>query len=355
MIYSIFVTAGLENIARQEIIARFGGTDKFKIVMRKPQRIVFQYAGNPKDLLSLRTAEHLFLVIKHIPNMTRSRSSLTAIKGSLTRFNFRETLTCCRQVGINMRKRIPFRVISRMSGFRNFQKRDLQQVVERALIDRGWQLTHSSSGLDVWTEVHGQDAYISIRLSKQDMAQRSNKQARMPQSIKPTLAFGMVQLSQPHANDIFLDPMCGTGTILLERAYAERYRYLIGGDISTEALNATQKNFGRQHQPRQFFHWDAQSLPIQPNSVDKIVCNLPIIEKNERATQQLASLHRKCLQQFETALKQGGKMVLLTGQPAILDKILKQQKSLKTRQRVSVDVSGKRGRIFVVGCVSVLS
>ena len=253
MIYSIFVTAGLENIARQEIIARFGDTEQFKIVMRKPQRIVFQYAGNPKDLLSLRTAEHLFVVVKHIPKMTRSRSSLTAIKSSLARFNFSETLSCCRQTGISMRRRIPFRVISRMSGFRNFQKRDLHQVVERALIDRGWQLTQSSSGLDVWAEVHGQDAYISIRLSRHNMAQRSNKQTRISQSIKPTLAYSMVWLSQPHPNDIFLDPMCGTGTILLERAFAGRYRYLIGGDISKDTLDATVRNFGRKHQPRQFF------------------------------------------------------------------------------------------------------
>lgn len=347
MIYSIFVTAGLENIARQEIIARFGHTDKFKIVMRKPQRIVFQYSGNPKDLLSLRTAEQLFLVIKHIPNMTHSRSSLTTIRNSLTRFNFGEALTCCRQIGIRLRKRIPFRVISRMSGFRNFQKRDLQQVIERVLIDRGWQLTQSNSGLDVWTEVHGQDAYISIRLSKPDMAQRSNKLARMPQSIKPTLAYSMVWLSQPQSNDIFLDPMCGAGTILLERAFAGRYRYLIGGDISKDALNATVRNFGRQHQPRQFFHWDTQSLPLQPNSVDKIVCNLPIVERNEN-TSQLTNLYRKCLVQFETVLKNGGKMVLFTLHPSLLDKILKQQKSLKTRQQVSIDLRGKRGKIFVI-------
>ncbi len=348
MIYSIFVTAGLENIARKEIVARFGDTEKFKILMRKPQRIVFQYPGNPKDLLSLRTAEHLFLVIKHLPKMTRSRSSLTAIRQALTRFNFGETLACCRQVGISMRRRIPFRVISRMSGFRNFQKRDLHQVVERSLIDRGWQLTQSSSsGLDVWAEVHGQDAYISIKLSKPEMAQRSYKQAHVPQSIKPTLAYSMVWLSQPHPNDLFLDPMCGAGAILLERAFAGRYRYLIGGDLSKQALEATQRNFGRKHQPRQFFHWDTQSLPFQPNSVDKIVCNLPVAERNEN-TSQLTNLYRKCFVQYEKVLKTNGKMVLLTLQPALLDKILKQQKSLKMRQRVSVDVGGKRGRISVI-------
>ena len=346
MIYSIFVTAGLENIARQEINSLVGDTKQFKIILRKPQRIVFQYTGSPKDLLSLRTAEQLFLVIKHIPNMTRSRRSLTSISSSLARFNFANTFDCCRQVDIKMRKRIQFRVITRMSGFRNFQKRDLQQIVERSLIDRGWQLTRSSSGIDVWAEMHGEDAHISIRISKPEMAQRSYKQASVPHTLKPTIASSMVRLSQPQPNDIFLDPMCGAGTILLERAFAGRYRFLIGGDLSEGALDATKRNFGRQHQPRQFIHWDAQSLPIQTNSVDKIACNLHIDETRSN----LPQLYKKVLTEFETVIKPGGKMVLLSMQPTLLNKILKQQESMKTRQQVGINVGGKRGRIFVVHC-----
>lgn len=349
MIYSIFVTAGLENLARQEIIARFGDTKQFKIVLRKPQRIIFQYTGNPKELLSLRTAESLFLVIKHIPNMTRSRRSLTAISSFLNRQNFAQAITVCRQVGMSIRKRISFRVISRMSGYRNFQKRDLQQVVERALIDKGWYLSHADSGLDVWVEVHGEDAYISIRLSKPSKSQRSYKREQVPQTLKPAIAYSMVMLSKPQTDDIILDPMCGAGTILLERAFSGRYRHLIGGDLSEEAVRATHKNFGRKHQPCQFFHWDAQSLPLKPNSVDKIISNLPI-ERNNHRDADLGNLYRVCLTQFETVIKPGGKMVLLSMNPTLLNKILKQQNVLNVRQQVGINFSGKRGRIFVVHC-----
>ena len=349
MIYSIFVTAGLENLARQEIISRYGDSEQFKIILRKPQRIVFQYTGNPKDLLSLRTAECLFLVIKHIPKMTRSRRSLTAIRSFLHRNNFTQAINVCRQVGIRVRKRISFGVISRMSGLRNFQKKDLQQIVERSLVDKGWNLSHSGAGLDVWVEVHGEDGYISIRLSKPDMSQRSYKQEHVPQTLKPTIAYSMVRLSTPHPNDIFLDPMCGAGTILLERALARRYRHLIGGDISEEAIYATQRNFGRKHQPRQFFHWDSEVLPIQPNSVDKIVCNLPI-EKSNNRNDNMRDLYKRCLTQFEGVIKPGGRMVLLSMNPGLLNKALKQQHTLHTRQQVGINYSGKRGRIFVVHC-----
>lgn len=349
MIYSIFVNAGLENIARQEIIARFGDTKQFKIVTRKPQRIIFQYMGNPKDVLSLRTAESLFLVIKHFTNMTRSRRSLTSIRNSLNRQNFSQAITACRQVGLSVRKRVSFRVISRMSGYRNFQKRDLQQIVERSLIDKGWTLSHSETGIDVWAEIHGEDGYISVRLSRPDMSQRSYKQVQVPHTLKPTVAHSMVMLSKPHPDDIFLDPMCGAGTILLERAFSGRYRYLIGGDLSEEALRATQKNFGRQHQPRQFLHWDSEVLPIQPNSVDKIVCNLPIDGIGTTNTEIYNHYH--CfIKQFEDVIKPGGKMVLLSMQPAPLNRVLKNQDKLKTRQQVGINLNGKRGRIFVVHC-----
>lgn len=341
MIYSIFVISGLENIARQELNSRFGDTKDFKIILRKPCRIVFQYTGNPKDLLSIRSAEHLFLVIRHINKITRSRSSLASIRHSLTRFNFEEVMITCRQVGLRIKKRVQFRVITRMAGFRNFQKRDLQQVVERVLIERGWKLTDSNTGLDVWNEVYGDDAYISIRLSTSDFALRTRKQVSLSDSIKPTLAYSMVRLSKPKPDDVFLDPMCGAGTILLERANSGRYKYLIGGDMSKNALDATLHNFGRQHQPCQFFLWDVQSLPLQPNSIDKIVCNVPIDLQQDR-------MINGCLDQLNYLINPSGNIVMYTTQGEQLKKIINQYSKLNLRQQIRVGDRDKQGQILVI-------
>lgn len=348
MIYSISVSSGLESLARKEILARFSDSADLKILKREPQKIVFQFNGNPKDLLELRTAEHLHIIAKHITGMTRSRQSLTAIRNAISRLNLQDIANRCRQTGMRLRKRIPFRVICRMSGQRNFQKRDLQQVVEKVFINRGWQLTGSDSGLDILVELHGGDAYISIRISKQYWGERIKKQTRIAHSIKSTIAYGMVSLSQPHPNDVFFDPMCGAGTILLERAYSGRYRYLIGGDISTESLDATKKNFGRQHQPRQFLQCEAEKLPIQPNAVDKIVCNMTINTRTREEVSEISKFYGNALHQFENVLKPRGRMVLLTLDPLLLDKGIKHHPTLKVRQKVNVDVSGKKGRIFVI-------
>ncbi len=347
MLYAITISAGLENIARQELSERFGDSGHLKILERKPQRLLFQYTGNPQELLSLRTPEHLFLILKHVPKMTRSRSSLAALSGSLTRFNFREMFECCQQMGIRVRKRMPFRVTSRLSGKRNFRRIDLQRVVEGALLKRGWSLASGNIALDVWAEIHGDDGYISVKLSKNDMAQRPYKHAHIPASLKPTLAYSMVRLSRPHPDDVFLDAMCGAGTILLERAFTHRYRYLIGGDVSTDALDATVENFGRQHQPRQFFHWDARRLPLHSNTVDKIVCNLPFGETVGNLT-ELTNLYRHSLKEYARVLKPKGRMVLLTSQRTLLDEELQRLRFLNVRQRLRVDVRGKRAWIYAI-------
>ena len=347
MLYAITISAGLETIAREELSERFAETGHLKILERKPQRILFQYTGNPRELLSLRTAEHLFLILKRVPKMTRSRSSLAALSGSLKRFNFKEMFECCRQIGIKVRKRTSFRVTSRLSGKRNFRRIDLQRVVERALLERGWYMESSKSALDIWAEIHGDDGYISVKLSSNDMAQRPYKQAHIPASLKPTLAYSMVRLSRPHPEDVFLDAMCGAGTILLERAFMGRYRYLIGGDVSTDALDATVANFGRKHQPRQFFHWDARRLPFRSNTVDKIVCNLPFGETIGNIP-QLTNLYRQCLGEYERVLRSRGRMVLLTSQHTLLETELKQQRSLRVNQRLIVDVRGMRAWMYVV-------
>lgn len=347
MLYSITVSAGLENIAREELSERFGNTGHLKNLKRKPQRLIFQYTGNPRELLSLRTAEHLFLILKQLPNMTRSRNSLAALSGSLTRFNFREMSECCRQVGINIRKRMPFHVTSRLSGKRNFRRIDLQRVIEQALLARGWYLTSGRSALDVWAEVHGDDGYISVKLSENKMAQRPYKQAHIPASLKPTVAYSMVRLSRPHPTDVFLDAMCGAGTILLERALMGRYDYLIGGDVSTDALDATVANFGRKHQPRQFFHWDARKLPLQRDSVDKIVCNLPFGETIGNLP-QLTNLYRHTLKEYARVLKPRGRIVLLTSQRTTLDDELERLHFLDVRQKLTVDVRGKKAWIYLI-------
>ena len=59
--------------------------------------------------------------------------------------------------------------------------------------------------------------------------------------LPPKLAMMMINLSQTHKDELLLDPFCGSGTILSEAIVLE-YRQLIGADISSKAMEDTEKN-----------------------------------------------------------------------------------------------------------------
>ena len=345
-LYSVLVRRGFVKITRQEIQRRLQDKGRLEIVTQEPERILIRYSGDPRELLSLRSAEQVFLVVKDLPKMTRSRHSLTALEKSLGRIDFQPCFDICRRVGIRLRKRVTFRVTSLMIGYRNFRRTDLRRGVERALMTYGWRLTEEKPALEIRVEADEARVSVSIKLFSSGTAPRGNKQTRFSTSLSPSVAYCLVQLSDPQPEDIFVDPLCGAGTILIERAHSGRYRCLLGGDISSEAVEAAQTNIGRKHQPRQLFHWDPRTLPFDRRSVDKIVCSLPSVEKGGDES-EVAELYWEFLAECERALKPTGRMVLLTTQRFVLDSLLKAQPAFTTKQRFQIEMRARNPWVYV--------
>ena len=233
-----------------------------------------------------------------------------------------------------------------MIGLRNFRRVDLQRGVERALMTYGWRLIEEKPALEIWVEADEARATISIKLSSSEMARRNYERSDFSTSLRPTVAYSLVHLSNPQPEDIFVDPMCGAGTTLIERAYSGRYRCLLGGDISLEAVETAQTNIGRKHQPRQLFHWDARTLPLDRRSVDKIVCSLPSGRKGADES-EVAELYWGFLTECERALKPTGRMVLLTTQRFALDSLFKAQPAFTTKQRFQINLRARNPWIYV--------
>ena len=345
-LYSVLMRRGLAEITRQEIQRHLRDKGRLEVVTQEPERILIRYSGDPRHLLSLRSAEQVFVVVKVLPKLTRSRHSLTALEKSIGRIDFHPYFDICRRVGIRLRKRVTFRVRSRMIGLRNFRRVDLQHGVERAFMACGWRLIEENPALEIWVEADEARVTVSIKLSSSEMASRNYKQSDFAPSLRPTVAYCLVQLSDPRPEDVFVDPMCGDGTILIERAHSGRYRYLIGGDTSLEAVEAAQTNIGRKHQPRQLFHWDTRGLPLDRRSVDKIVCSLPSVKKDIDES-ETAELYWEFLTECERALKPTGRMVLLTTQRFVLDSLLKAQPAFTTKRRFQIDMRSRNPWVYV--------
>jgi 16S rRNA G966 N2-methylase RsmD len=132
------------------------------------------------------------------------------------------------------------------------------------------------------------------------------RKSDVPASIHPTLAAAAVRMAPALAGDIIVDPFCGSGTLLAERALLAPYSRLIGIDEEQRALHAARTNlanFERLSLERADF-----STLIKYAPVDTIITNPPY---GLRVSTQSAArrLHAKLDSLAENSLRPGGTLI----------------------------------------------
>jgi 23S rRNA G2445 N2-methylase RlmL len=211
-----------------------------------------------------------------------------------------------------------------MAGEHQFRRVDLARAISQGIAERGdhsWRLSPDEADVEFWATLIAHELIVAIRLSDDRMRHRDYKVAHIPGSLRPSVAAALALLSQPAAEDIVLDPFCGAGTVLIERAHVGRYASLIGCDRNPNALSAARENIGLRYKPLELHRWDAVALPLPDRSVSKIVTNLPwgllygSHEENRKVYPRIFS-------EFHRLVSPGGKIVLLTGETRLMSDLI---------------------------------
>lgn len=277
---------GFEAIAADEIAQLDGATVRgTRDVEAKNGMVLFDYAGDANELLTLRTTEDVFAVVLSLPDLPPTRNALRTLEMAVARAAALEpAVNMARQLapGRGGRGKVRFRVVSRQVGNAAYRRVDAQKAVERGVMlrgDRRWQLAETGA-LEFWLTLLPRqggtsEALLALRLSDEHMRHREYKLEHMPASLRPSAAAALAWLTHPSDDDVFLDPICGAGTLLIERAHLGRYRMLLGGDEREQALAVARSNIGPRYKPLELRQWDARTLPIDANSVSAAAVNLP--------------------------------------------------------------------------------
>ena len=206
--------------------------------------------------------------------------------------------------------------------------------------------------LGAWAASQGAEAtllddelILAVRLSDESMRQRDYKVAHIPGSLRESVAAALGLLSRPEPDDVMLDPFCGAGTVLIERAHLGRYERLLGGDTDREALAAARLNIGPRYKPLELHGWDAVAIPRPDGSVSRIVTNLPWGLKHGSHAEN-RQLYPRLLTEFARLLRPGGIAVMLTGETRLMSEILRKA-PLRPEQTVRVAILGARASIYV--------
>lgn len=340
------VIEGLERLAAQEASAVTDGEAR----PLPPGRVRLSGEVAPRALLELRLAEDAFAVLSDLSAVDRSRRQLGRLHGSLVRGSGWEAalLAWRAATGRRLPARPTYRVIARKQGQHNYRREDLARSVHAAVQERTrgrWLPVADAAHLEVWVELVEDHCLVGLRLSGRALRHRTYKTAHVVASLRPTVAAAMIQMTAPRDDDVFCDPMCGAGTLLIERGEAGRYSRLIGGDRDPGAVAAARANIGPSYRPIELHVWDAVDLPLEAGAITAMAVNPPFGRKHSSPA-GIAALYPAFAREAFRVLRPGGRLVVLTDQQELLVASLAAA-GFRRRRSLDVKLLGRRAVIQV--------
>ena len=298
--WTVSALDGLQDIVREELTRRVGRDCKF-LKHPRADEIHFEYSGSYKRLLTLRTAQTLLLRRDfHVsrPRTLLSPEHLTALT---------ELIRTAESVG-GPPPPIAFRFDAAGSDSPTML-RIAEQLETRLGIPRSQEkgdcLVVLRPGKPGWE--------VLCRVGCRPLATRHWRKVNYQGGLNAAIAACMIELTRPKPGDRYLNLMCGSGTLLIERLLRQRVGAAVGIDISGKAIKACRENTEAAglSDHIQYIRGDATSIRLPDTSFDVVTADLPYGEEHG-SPESNTSLYRDVLMEASRLCRSGGRMTLLT-------------------------------------------
>jgi tRNA G10 N-methylase Trm11 len=228
----------------------------------------------------------------------------------------------------------------------HFVRQDFERYLERELRSHGVVFSEASKDL-LWVFCIDEAYYIGLeRFHASQAPGRVYRVVERPGSLPPTIAAAMAFLGIPGSQEVVLDPVCGSGTLL-----AEAFEYAGGGsfvgvDLDPEAIYAAQKNLAHIPQHK-LVCGDGTRTDLPPHSVTLFLANLPFGKQfGDKSTN--ASLYRSILSEMiRLGSRDGWRAVLLSSDTEAIGASFNSSPELKCRKSVRLKVRGEWAQIYM--------
>ena len=344
--YYATAVGGLEPILRDEIIKRLPGATVDAVLSSDAWgRTYFTCAGPPSDVLALRSVENVFAAAGQLEGLPADESALPMIRAFVASCDLTEATTVHAAV-YGPRVDPSFLCTSKRTGQHLYGSMDIMAAAGAGVQDRyGWRVDLEGYDYDIHVDVTDDRLTVGLRLTPETLRRRG-RVAHVAASLNPTLGYAMCVLTDPQPHEVFVDPTCGAGTVLLERAWFGPAR-MIAGDLFAKPIEAARENLRENGVEAHLLRWDARKLPLAAESVDKLCANLPW---GRRAGSHLVNKHLypPLVREIARVLRVGGLAVLLSLEKRMLGDCLDRHGWLRVTDSFVVSVGGLKPVVFVV-------
>jgi SAM-dependent methyltransferase len=167
-------------------------------------------------------------------------------------------------------------------------------------------------------------------------------------SINPVVGACLARLVRRGDRSVVVDPTCGSGTLLIERALLDSATILSGIDISPTAIRAATGNIiaaglAARIAVRQGDGGDAAAWPER---CDEVLANLPFGMRTE--DRNLDGLYRRIVGNIARRLNPGGRALLYTTNAKTIIALLRRTPKLKAIEERRVESGGVQVGLWIV-------
>ena len=334
--------AGLGPLLRTEL-SRIGATRISISRIRNYDYLSFQLARERLgSVTSLRIAEDLFLEIA-VRNTIQKSSDIQSLCRSLTKPTVLDAISLKNFIfskkEAKKRTRPTYICFVKQHQDHRVNRREISRRVESSIARAFplWRL-NDPAALELWV-FWSDSATLTLRLSDETFKYRGRHPPLRVAALRPTIAAAMIELAEFDDTHSVLDPMCGTGTLLLEAYRRYPNGTFFGSDKSQEAIEmATRRLHGKAIIRRS----ELADLDYERGTFDRIVSNFPWGKQLDVAT----AIYTKNVARLFDWIGDDGTIVLLTPRRDLLEPTLR---NLRAKWKTtSVLVQGTWASIYVI-------
>ncbi len=205
---------------------------------------------------------------------------------------------------------------------------------------------------DLWIRLlasaSGQGWDSLVRLTPRPLATRYWRVCSYEAALNATAAHAMARLTQPNEDDVYVNLGCGSGTLLIERAAAGRFKHLIGIDHNPQLLACSRKNIEASGlKPITLIRAELQRTPLTASSVSAITADLPF-GQNVGSHEENQALYPPILHEAARIAQPGARFVVITHEIRLMEQLLRENVDWTLEQELRITLRGLHPRIYVL-------
>jgi tRNA (guanine6-N2)-methyltransferase len=188
-----------------------------------------------------------------------------------------------------------------------------------------------------------------VRLTPRPLVTRDWRVADMEGALNASVAAMMNLLTAPGKDGVFVNLMCGSGTLMIERALLGGTGQIIGCELDSTTLDLASKNIAAANltYEMQLLQADVTRLPFDDQTVDVLCADLPF--------GQLIGSHGENRTLYPATLKEAARLarphamlILITHEIRLMETVLMNQYDWVIQETHKITLRGLHPRIYLL-------